>query len=174
MKINKKIIKELSDYLDEFNLTEIEKKKKDTKIKVSKNNVSIINQSDTTTQNQTYSNKIPNANNKNESAYFEITISLNISERIKEVIKKIFISNKNTYLNELEFKNLRLLEGNRPTKKIDNTAFMTCKKAVNTWDLDYSQMGSSQFKVGCVSDAATHLFTYCGADYNWRYKYNIC
>ena len=34
-------------------------------------------------------------------------------------------------------------------------------------------MGSSQFKIGCVSDAATHLFTYCGADYNWRSKYNI-
>ena len=44
MKINKKIIKELSDYLDEFNLTEIEITEKDTKIKVSKNNVSISNQ----------------------------------------------------------------------------------------------------------------------------------
>ena len=44
MKIDKKIIKELSDYLDEFNLTEIEYTEKDTKIKVSKNNVSINNQ----------------------------------------------------------------------------------------------------------------------------------
>ena len=44
MKINKKIIKELSDYLDEFNLTELEYTEKDTKIKVSKNNVSINNQ----------------------------------------------------------------------------------------------------------------------------------
>ena len=44
MKIDKKIIKELSDYLKEFNLTEIEITKKDTKIKVSKNNVSISNQ----------------------------------------------------------------------------------------------------------------------------------
>ena len=43
MKINKKIIKELSDYLDEFNLTELEYTEKDTKIKVSKNNVSINN-----------------------------------------------------------------------------------------------------------------------------------
>ena len=41
MKIDKNIIKELSDYLDEFNLTEIEITEKDTKIKVSKNNVSI-------------------------------------------------------------------------------------------------------------------------------------
>ena len=41
MKIDKKIIKELSDYLDEFNLTELEYTEKDTKIKVSKNNVSV-------------------------------------------------------------------------------------------------------------------------------------
>ena len=44
MKIDKKIIKELSDYLDEFNLTELEYTEKDTKIKVSKNNVSINSQ----------------------------------------------------------------------------------------------------------------------------------
>ena len=44
MKIDKSIIKELNDYLDEFNLTEIEITEKDTKIKVSKNNVSVSNQ----------------------------------------------------------------------------------------------------------------------------------
>ena len=43
MKIDKKIIQELSEYLKEFNLTEIEITEKDTKIKVSKNNVSISN-----------------------------------------------------------------------------------------------------------------------------------
>ncbi|MDA9172792.1 acetyl-CoA carboxylase biotin carboxyl carrier protein subunit [Candidatus Pelagibacter sp.] len=51
MKIDKSIIKELSDYLDEFNLTEIEITEKDTKIKVSKNNVSISNQPVTTSTN---------------------------------------------------------------------------------------------------------------------------
>ena len=45
MKIDKKIIKELTDCLEEFNLTELEYTEKDTKIKVSKNNVSINNQS---------------------------------------------------------------------------------------------------------------------------------
>ena len=44
MKINKKIIKELSHYLEEFNLTELEYTEKDTKIKVSKNNISVNNQ----------------------------------------------------------------------------------------------------------------------------------
>ena len=38
MEINKKIIKELKDCLDEFNLNEIEYSFKDTKIKVSKKN----------------------------------------------------------------------------------------------------------------------------------------
>ena len=37
MKINKKIIKELTEYLNEFNLTELEYSDKDYKIKVSKN-----------------------------------------------------------------------------------------------------------------------------------------
>ena len=51
MKIDKSIIKELSDYLDEFNLTEIEITEKDTRIKVSKNNVSISNQPVATSTN---------------------------------------------------------------------------------------------------------------------------
>ena len=51
MKIDKKIIKELSDYLDEFNLTELEYTEKDTKIKVSKNKVAINNQSIPLTNN---------------------------------------------------------------------------------------------------------------------------
>ena len=51
MKIDKKIIKELSDYLDEFNLTELEYTEKDTKIKVSKNNVSINNNPNPTNKN---------------------------------------------------------------------------------------------------------------------------
>ena len=45
MKIDKKIIKELTDYLNEFNLTEIEYTEKDRKIKVSKSNPSVQKQS---------------------------------------------------------------------------------------------------------------------------------
>ena len=51
MKIDKKIIKELSDYLDEFNLTELEYTEKDTKIKVSKNNISLKEQNLLTSKN---------------------------------------------------------------------------------------------------------------------------
>ena len=53
MKIDKKLIKELSEYLDEFKLTEIEFAEKDTKIKVSKNNVSVNSQAAPLTQNTT-------------------------------------------------------------------------------------------------------------------------
>jgi len=44
MKIDKKTIEELSNYLDEFGLTEIEYTDKDTKIKVSKNSISVNQQ----------------------------------------------------------------------------------------------------------------------------------
>ena len=44
MKIDKNIIKELTEYLNEFNLTEIEYTDKDTKIKVSKSNPTSSNQ----------------------------------------------------------------------------------------------------------------------------------
>ena len=62
MKIDKKIIKELSDYLDEFNLTELEYTEKDTKIKVSKNKIS-FNQPNTPISNfnsETSASGIPN------------------------------------------------------------------------------------------------------------------
>ena len=59
MKIDKKIIQELSDYLKEFNLTEIEITEKDTKIKVSKNNVSISNQPQVISSSSPASSSVP-------------------------------------------------------------------------------------------------------------------
>ena len=70
MKIDKKIIKELTDCLDEFNLTELEYTEKDTKIKVSKNNISINNQN------------IPNAE-KITSSSQTAKISNNLNSGIK-------------------------------------------------------------------------------------------
>ena len=66
MKINKKIIKELSDYLEEFNLTELEYTEKDTKIKVSKNNISINNQNTPRSKNEVNNSNI-NLSNKNKT-----------------------------------------------------------------------------------------------------------
>ena len=71
MKIDKKIIKELSDYLDEFNLTELEYTEKDTKIKVSKNNISINNQTNQTLSKEKSSNK--NIENQNNISGIEVT-----------------------------------------------------------------------------------------------------
>ena len=71
MKIDKKIIKELSDYLDEFNLTELEYTEKDTKIKVSKNNISINNQTTQTLSKEISSNK--NLENQNNISGIEVT-----------------------------------------------------------------------------------------------------
>ena len=67
MKIDKKIIKELSEYLDEFNLTEIEYTEKDTKIKVSKNNVSINNQNVPVSRNNISKLSNENTNQKTNS-----------------------------------------------------------------------------------------------------------
>ena len=72
MKIDKKIIKELSDYLEEFNLTEIEITEKDTKIKVSKNNISISNQPAVTSTVLTNEN-VTTANKTNVKSGIEVT-----------------------------------------------------------------------------------------------------
>ena len=55
MKIDKKIIKELSDYLDEFNLTEIEYSENNVKYKVSKSNKGIVREQIVSTNNQSKS-----------------------------------------------------------------------------------------------------------------------
>ena len=52
MKIDKKIIKELSDYLDEFNLTEIEYSENNVKYKVSKSSKGVVHEQILSTGNQ--------------------------------------------------------------------------------------------------------------------------
>ena len=117
--------------------------------------------------------KVYSIDHENVSAYFETSVSLNINEKTKNIILNLFSLDTSTFLNELEFSNLRPLTDNRPLQNYSRDAFISCKSAVNTWDLDHEAVGSSQFKIGCVSDAATHLFTYCGADFNWRNEYDI-
>ena len=74
MKINKKIIKELSDYLEEFNLTELEYTEKDTKIKVSKNNISV--------NNQNIPSAKTNTNNLNNNSLEKIITGIEIKSPI--------------------------------------------------------------------------------------------
>ena len=74
MKINKKIIKELSDYLEEFNLTELEYTEKDTKIKVSKNNISV--------NNQNFPSPKSDANNLNNNSSEKIKTGIEVKSPI--------------------------------------------------------------------------------------------
>jgi len=65
MKINKNIIKELNNYLDEFNLTEIEYTEKDLKVKVSKSQVfQNIQPSPSVDKNKVIKEEIPIDNSK--------------------------------------------------------------------------------------------------------------
>ena len=72
MKIDKKIIKELNEYLEEFNLTEIEITEKDTKIKVSKNKGSNINQPSMVAYNEPTEKSI-SENNQSINNGIEVT-----------------------------------------------------------------------------------------------------
>ena len=72
MKIDKKIIKELNEYLEEFNLTEIEITEKDTKIKVSKNIMSNINQPSQVSYNSNVEKSV-SENNQNTKSGIEVT-----------------------------------------------------------------------------------------------------
>ena len=72
MKIDKKIIKELNEYLEEFNLTEIEITEKDNKIKVSKNTGSYMSQPSMVPNNLT-TEKSVSENNQSIKKGIEVT-----------------------------------------------------------------------------------------------------
>ena len=72
MKIDKKIIKELNEYLEEFNLTEIEITEKDNKIKVSKNTGSYMSQPSMVPKNLT-TEKSVSENNQSIKKGIEVT-----------------------------------------------------------------------------------------------------
>ena len=72
MKIDKKIIKELNEYLEEFNLTEIEITEKDTKIKVSKNIGSNVSQPSMVKYNSQIEKSISD-NNQSIKSGIEVT-----------------------------------------------------------------------------------------------------
>ena len=94
MKINKNIIKELTDYLNEFNLTEIEYTEKDTTIKVSKSNLTNSNQvvsvaASTPTPDETKSNIVSGTEVKSPiigTAYLAVEPG---AKKFAEVGKKI-------------------------------------------------------------------------------------
>ena len=112
MKIDKKIIKELSDYLDEFNLTELEYTEKDTKIKVSKNN-SLINE------------KVVNTQDTNKS--------LNISSEKKEIVSGVKVTSPiiGTAYHAPEPGAKKFVEIGKKIKKGDTVMIVEAMKTMN-------------------------------------------
>ena len=108
------------------------------------------------------------------SAFFETKIKFDQDyNKVKDKISKLINKTQLTFFNHNNFKALRKLENININKKPAKNSFITCRKAVNSWDLDENGEATSKFKISCVSDAATQFFTRCGADYNWRNNYKI-
>ena len=85
--------------------------------------------------------KVYSIDHENVSAYFETSVYLNINEKTKNIILNLFSLDTSTFLNELEFSNIRPLTDNRPSQNYSIDAFISCKSAVNTWDLDHDAVG---------------------------------
>ena len=112
MKIDKKIIKELSDCLDEFNLTELEYKDKDKQIKVSKNNLSISSQI------------LPNSNNSSPETVSNIT---NNKKKGVEVVSPII----GTAYHAPEPGAKKFIEVGKKIKKGDTIMIVEAMKTMN-------------------------------------------
>ena len=108
------------------------------------------------------------------SAYFETMIKFGKDQKeVKDKISKLTDKTQSTFFNNNNFEDIRKLDNVNIGKKPAKNSFITCRKAVNSWDLDENGNATSKFKISCVSDAATQFFTRCGADYNWRNNYQI-
>ncbi len=77
----------------------------------------------------------------------------------------------------------RAISGPRLAENFPENTVVTCKRAVNTWEVDSTSVATPAFIISCVSDAAMHFFTHMGVDHAWRVKndigsaaldYNIC
>ncbi len=108
------------------------------------------------------------------SAFFETIIKFVDEQRlIKEKIDNLLNKPQLSLFNQNIFHKLRKFLPTKKYKKPAKNSFLTCRKAVNSWDLDRNGFATTKFKISCVSDAATQFFTRCGADYNWRKNFKI-
>ena len=108
------------------------------------------------------------------SAYFETEISFESDEKqIFKAVDSLLQKKQNTFVNDFNFIKLRKIRPFRILKKPSENSIITCKKASNTWDLDFDGYATHRFLISCVSDAATQLFTKCGVNHKWRSDYQI-
>ena len=108
------------------------------------------------------------------SAYFETEISFESdAKQIFKAVDSLLQKKQNTFVNDFNFIKLRKIRPFRILKKPSENSIITCKKASNTWDLDFDGYATHRFLISCVSDAATQLFTKCGVNHKWRADYQI-
>ncbi|MCW8951709.1 MAG: hypothetical protein OQK53_03300 [Rhodospirillales bacterium] len=74
---------------------------------------------------------------------------------------------------EVDFPLPRPIDGPRLPQDVPDHAKVTCRRSVNTWEVDSALTATSAFQIGCVSDAAMHFFTHMGADHEWRAENDI-
>ncbi|MFL2822306.1 MAG: hypothetical protein EVA21_06215 [Alphaproteobacteria bacterium] len=108
------------------------------------------------------------------SAYFETEILFESdAKQILKVVDLLLQKKQNTFVNEFNFIKLRKIRPFRISKRPSENSIITCRKASNTWDLDFDGYATHKFLISCVSDAATQLFTKCGVNHKWRSDYQI-
>lgn len=67
----------------------------------------------------------------------------------------------------------RPITGPRLQADIPKNAVVTCRRAVNTWEVNDTAVATPAFVISCVSDAAMHFFTHVGASHAWRVEHDI-
>ncbi len=67
----------------------------------------------------------------------------------------------------------RPLSGPRLAEELPANTVVTCRRAVNSWEVGNSGVATPAFVISCVSDAAMHFFTHMGADLAWRMEHDI-
>jgi len=67
----------------------------------------------------------------------------------------------------------RPITGPRLQADLPRNAVVTCRRAVNTWEVNDTAIATPAFIISCVSDAAMHFFTHMGASHAWRVEHDI-
>jgi len=67
----------------------------------------------------------------------------------------------------------RPITGPRLQPDLPEHTAVTCRRAVNTWEVNDTGVATPAFVISCVSDAAMHFFTHVGVSHAWRVEHDI-
>ena len=62
----------------------------------------------------------------------------------------------------------RPITGPRLQAELPENTVVTCRRSVNTWEVNSTKIATPAFVISCVSDGAMHFFTHMGVDHAWR------